>query len=107
MANCQISPPSNLSTGIVLKLLTNAKMGNNPLKPPTTQPSVVSTHVRYRVRKWKRTVSSQTSLLFCQLQVVFSGTPKTTLPLPCGTPMGSLVQRGKNLRNLVFLPKWG
>jgi hypothetical protein len=33
--------------------------------------------------------------VFCNLQVVFSGPPKTTLPLPCGAPFGELRGKGR------------
>src|SRR5690606_22944408 len=56
-------------------------------------------------------VSSQNTyhspLLFCQLQVVFSGPPKTTLPLTCGTPMGSHRTMGEKPAQLGFSSKKG
>ncbi|MEI2273586.1 MobC family plasmid mobilization relaxosome protein [Sphingobacterium sp. ML3W] len=47
-------------------------------------------------------------LVFCSPQVVFSGTPKTTLPLPCGAPIGELLGKGrKTFATWFFFPKDG
>jgi len=43
--------------------------------------------------------------LFCQLQVVFSGSLKTTLPLPCGTPFGEPRAKEEKPAQLGFSPK--